>query len=268
MLKMSLFSHLRRGMNRSNKDGIASHDPAPHSFETLLPETPELRSRLVEFVGMVNRSGGSYHRLDFGHGIVMDGEYDMTKYIDHYGIPRDLTGGHVLDIGTASGFFALECARRGAQVTAIDIWDASYYNEFFAALGVACQYFQKSIYDLDSTLGQFDLVICGSLLLHLRDIFHAVEKIQSVCKREAIVATASVEDEQCNQQAYCEFVGTKNTSSAGEYWVYWHVSPTALKKMLLAAGFSRVDEIGKFVLQSEPGKNGFAVPHVVAKSVI
>jgi hypothetical protein len=77
-----------------------------------------------------------------------------------------------------------------------------------------------------------------------------------------------VEDRQSEHKAYCEFVGMKNTSSAGEYWVYWHLNTMALKNMLLAAGFAEAHEVGKFILRSEPGKSGFAVPHIVVKATV
>ena len=237
-------------------------------FDTLLPKSQVQRDRLIAFVEMVNAAGGSYHRLDFGSGIIIDGEYDMAKYLDNYGIAQDLSDKSVLDIGTSTGFFALECARRGAQVTAIDIWDAAYYHQFREALEVDIQYVKKNIYDLDISFGKFDVVICGSVLLHIRDIFGAVEKIRSVCKGEAIISTAIVEDLQCDHKAYCEFIGMKNVGQAGEYWVYWHLTSMALKNMLLSAGFAAAHEVGRFVLQSEPGKSGFAVPHVVVKATV
>jgi 2-polyprenyl-3-methyl-5-hydroxy-6-metoxy-1,4-benzoquinol methylase len=224
--------------------------------------------QIRQLIQAVNSTGGSYHRIDFGDGLVIDGEYDMTKYIHLYGIPKDLRGWSVLDIATSTGFFAFECARRGGRVTAIDIVDGSVFNGIRDILGVDVRYFQKSIYDLDATFGQFDLVICGSALMHMRDVFGAIERIRSVCQGEAIVATSSMEDRQCDHRACCEFVGSKAVGGAGEYWVYWHLNTMVLTKMLLAAGFAQAYEISRFMLKSEPGKSDFAVPHIVVKAAI
>jgi len=65
---------------------------------------------LVDFVEEVNRNGGTYHRVDIGGGLVMDGEYAMDQYWPFYGFPDELAGLSVLDVGTASGYFAVECA--------------------------------------------------------------------------------------------------------------------------------------------------------------
>jgi 2-polyprenyl-3-methyl-5-hydroxy-6-metoxy-1,4-benzoquinol methylase len=234
-------------------------DPMSHSSKI---------EQIRQLVQAANSAGGTYHKIDFGGGMVLDGEYDMTRYIHYYGIPKDLTGWSVLDIGTSTGFFAFECARRGGQVIAIDILDGNMFNGIRDILGVDAQHIQKSIYDLDATFGQFDLVICGSALLHMRDVFGAIERIKSVCKGEAIIATSSIEDDQCDHGAYCEFIGRKSIGGAGEYWVYWHLNTMALTKMLLAAGFAEAYEVSRFILKSEPGKSNFADPHIVVKATI
>jgi 2-polyprenyl-3-methyl-5-hydroxy-6-metoxy-1,4-benzoquinol methylase len=229
------------------------------------PNSPEkIRQLIQEF----NKMGRSYHKFDFGDNLVIDGEYDMAKYLHHYGIPEDLTGKTVLDVGTSTGFFAFECARRKAQVTAIDLWDGTLFNIIREAFGLDVRYVQKSIYELDATFGQFDLVICGSLLLHLRDIFGAIERIRGVCQREAIIATAAMDDRHFDDKACCEFIGRKTRDEAGEYWVYWCLNAMALKKMLLAAGFAEASQVSKFILESEPGKEGFATPHIVVKATV
>jgi 2-polyprenyl-3-methyl-5-hydroxy-6-metoxy-1,4-benzoquinol methylase len=196
-------------------------------------------AKLRSLVAELNDRGGTYHKIDFGDALVVNGEYDMTRYIHQYDLPAKLDGQSVLDIGTSSGFFAFECARRGGNVTAIDLWDGSLIEEFQKSLGLSVRYEKKSIYDLDEEFGTFDLVICGSLLLHLPDIFGAVRKIRAICKGRAIIATAFLDDPERRDRGYCEFYGIQATGDGHEYGTYWAVSPTALRKMLLAAGFPK-----------------------------
>jgi 2-polyprenyl-3-methyl-5-hydroxy-6-metoxy-1,4-benzoquinol methylase len=226
-------------------------------------ESYDYRRAVAEYI---NQAGGSYHKIDLGDGLFINGEYDINKVLDSYGLPEDLEGMTVLDIGTATGFFAFECARRKGQVTAIDLWNPYPFNEIKKALGLEIEYVQKSIYDLDPSFGQFDLVICGSLLLHLRDVFGAIEKIREVCAGMAIISTASNEDAQCAHVACCEFAGIK--ASDGDYSTYWRVNGMTLTKMLLASGFSSVSEPVYFTLQSEPGWNNYFVPHIVINARI
>lgn len=224
--------------------------------------------QLRNLVADLNRKGGTYHKIDLGDALVVNGEYNMSKYVHHYGIPARLDGQSVLDIGTSSGYFAFECARRGGVVTAIDLWDGSLIEEFQKSLKVTVRYFKKSLYDLDENFGTFDLVICGSLLLHLTDVFGAVKKIRTVCKGRAIVATAFLDDPERRDRGYCEFIGIQATGDGHEYGTYWNMSPTALRRMLLSAGFSEVHEISKFSLDSEPGGHGFSVSHVVMSASV
>jgi len=78
-----------------------------------------------------------------------------------------MTGLTVIDVGTATGFFALECAKRGAKVTAIDVLADSPVSALAKALGLKVRFKQKTL--LAGNIGVFDLVICGSLLMHLPD---------------------------------------------------------------------------------------------------
>src|SRR5712675_1969317 len=172
---------------------------------------------LIDFVTDVNRSGGTYHRLDFGDGLVMDGEYAMDQYWQCYGFPEDLTGLSVLDVGTASGYFAVECARRGAQVTTIDIG------------------------------------LCGSLLLHVWDQVGALKRLRAVCRGLTIVATGIMPHERgCDAFPAGELVGVKAMGGNGEYWTTWMPNGLALERMMLAAGFAQVANKGSFRLRSAP----------------
>ncbi|GAA5158360.1 class I SAM-dependent methyltransferase [Amycolatopsis dongchuanensis] len=212
-------------------------------------------------VGQANAQGGTYHRLDFGDGLVIEGDYDMPKYLPYYDLPEDLAGKTVLDAGTASGFFAIETERRGATVTAIDIWgDDCLLAQLIRTFHLGIRYVQKNLYDLDSTFGQFDLVVCGSLLLHLPDPVGALRALRSVTKDRLILSSAATPDSATTRQPVCYFRGDRATEA--DYWYYWEFSAFALERMLLAAGFSRVENVRHFDLCTEPGRIEFATPHV------
>ena len=67
-------------------------------------------------------------------------------------------------------------------------------------------YVKKNIYELEAEFGQFDVVVCGSLLLHLPDPFGAIRKIRNVCREQAIVSTACPHDSMTNSRPVCEFL--------------------------------------------------------------
>jgi len=224
----------------------------------------EDQKKLVE---LVNNAGGTYHKLNMGNGLIINGVYDMDKYLHLYGIPEKLDDLKVLDIGTSSGYFAIECMRRGGQVTAIDINDETCLPvALIERFGFTIRYIQKNIFDLNSAFGQFNLVICGSLLLHLSDPFRALERIRTVCCHQAIIATSCTSDSETNPYPACEFIGEHAID--GDYWHYWRLSAAALQKMALAAGFSKAETLNHFILQSEEGFTPFVVPHVIISAFV
>lgn len=215
----------------------------------------------------MNEQGGTYHRLDLGNGLVVDGDYDMRHYLAYYHLPQALGGMTVLDVGTSSGFFAFECARRGAKVTAIDIWDDTCpVAGLSRALDLQITYVQKNLYDLDASFGTFDLVICGSLLLHLPDPVGAVRALRSVTGRRLVVSTAAVSGSANATEPVCHFLGQR--AGDGDYWAYWALSAPALERMALAAGFSRVDHVEHFELRSQPNRTPYSTAHVALSAYV
>ncbi|MDA1314335.1 MAG: methyltransferase domain-containing protein [Acidobacteria bacterium] len=62
-----------------------------------------------------------YHVIDLGEGLVTPGLYDLRKSLDRFRFPENMSGMRVLDVGSATGFFSFEFARRGAQVTSVEL---------------------------------------------------------------------------------------------------------------------------------------------------
>lgn len=219
------------------------------------------------FVAEANATGGTYHRLDLGDGYVINGDYDMTKYLPYYHLPTRMDGLRVLDVGTATGFFAIESARRGADVTAIDIWpDECMLARATKVFDLGVRYVTKNIYDLDSSFGQFDVVVCGSLLLHLPDQLGAIRALRTVVGERLILSSASTPDSAVNPEPVCHFFGERATD--GDYWFYWGLSAVAMTRMLVAADFTRVTDVEHFDLATEGGRVDHATPHVAMSAYV
>nr|NQU89842.1 hypothetical protein [Bacteroidota bacterium] len=62
-----------------------------------------------------------YHTVDLGNGLITPGVFDFRKNINDYCFPENLQGQTVLDVGSATGFFSFEFAKRGAEVTASEL---------------------------------------------------------------------------------------------------------------------------------------------------
>ncbi|MEJ7582536.1 MAG: methyltransferase domain-containing protein [Acidimicrobiales bacterium] len=148
-----------------------------------------------------------YHTLELAPGLETPGWFDLRPIADHLPWP-DLRGKRCLDVATYDGFLAFEMERRGAaEVVATDIsshedWDwlpreradgLRYLDQEAGTKGrgfeIAAQALGSSVdrqfvnvYDLrPDRVGVFDVVVCGSLLLHLRDPFRALHAIRGVC---------------------------------------------------------------------------------------
>ncbi len=62
-----------------------------------------------------------YHTIDLPNGLVTPGVHDYRRTIAEFQFPGTMRGMRVLDVGSATGFFAFEFAKRGAEVTSLEI---------------------------------------------------------------------------------------------------------------------------------------------------
>ena len=211
-----------------------------------------------------------YHTLELGDGVVTPGWFDLRPIVDKMPWP-DVAGKRCLDIGTWDGFLAFELERRGAsEVIATDISDPAGWDWALRlralgpevmgqmagektgkgfeiakrALDSAVERMEINIYDLSpDRVGTFDVVVCGSLLLHLRDPVRALEAIHSVCGGHFLSA------EQVNP--LLSAVHRKRPValfSAGERGRWWVPNAAGHRRLLQAGGFAIERRTGLYAI--------------------
>jgi SAM-dependent methyltransferase len=101
----------------------------------------------------------------------------------------------VLDLGALEGLFALEFARRGATVVAIEGREANLEKIRFAKEVLGLDRLELRLEDvrgLDRRKhGEFDVVLCLGLLYHLDspDVFTLLEQMRDVCRDVTVIET-------------------------------------------------------------------------------
>jgi tRNA (mo5U34)-methyltransferase len=140
-----------------------------------------------------------HQRFELCPGVFTPGVSDVEVLLDRAGVPSDLTGASVLDIGATNGGTAFAVERRGAtDVTAIDIYgpDRFGFSTIRDALDSKVEFQQMSVYELSTRMNrQFDIVIFWGVLYHLRHPLLALDNVRSVTSGCAYVETAVCDHE-------------------------------------------------------------------------
>ena len=207
---------------------------------------------------MSNRLRAWYHTIDLPDGSSTPGYFDTRTIPDVVQWPRGLQGGRCLDVGTFDGFWAFAMERRGAsEVVALDVddprvldwtyderergpqlvveWGAERgpgFAETAELLGSSVKRVNRSVYDLDpSNDGQFDVVFCGALLLHLRDPVRALEAMRGVC-RGTLVLVETIDP-------LIDLLATRIAAARfhPDWDQWWRVNSAGLVEMTTTAGF-------------------------------
>jgi SAM-dependent methyltransferase len=222
------------------------------------------------------KSIGWYHTLELAPGHTTEGMFDLRDQVHQYGLPDRLDGKRALDVGTWDGFWAFELERRGAEVVSLDLdderdldWPPRRRPKTFPETprgdgfriakeiyGSNVERVNMSIYHATpEEIGTFDIVFCGSVLIHLRDQLLALERIANLCTGTFISA-----EEYDRLASLVPFHVSRYLADRDKAVVYWLPGIRTWKRMLWTAGFDRIERYGKFKLTA---REGWTVPHVV-----
>jgi tRNA (mo5U34)-methyltransferase len=237
-----------------------------------------------------------YHTIDLGDGLVTPGEYDHRPFLNRFDFPADMSNMSVLDVGSATGFFAFEFEKRGANVTSIELpsladWDMPSGHDSEQTLSELTQYHRaknfeetyylhldgpfrfchermrskvarhySTIYNLASgelKNQKFDLVFLGDILLHLFSPLHALNVVTQLCRHHLIIfQVLSGGDES---QPLMLYAGGRSRQGDSRTW--WHPNRACLEQMLQRLGFQNVYLGPRIDTAYRP--NGYISPHSV-----
>jgi SAM-dependent methyltransferase len=168
----------------------------------------------------------------------------------------------VLDVGTASGFLSFEAEKRGAEVVSIDsaspkmhagvpfldvrrrggtaieedfegIRNAYWYAH--RAYGSRAKCYYGDVYNLPDELGEFDIVLVGAILCHLRDPVGALTSITRRSRHVVVITEPIVE----SWEPFMSLV-PRPSASKGNHNTWWHLSIGLYGMFLEILGFKIV----------------------------
>lgn len=221
-----------------------------------------------------------YHTIDLGDGLVTPGAYDYRDCWSAFGFPEDMTGMKVLDVGSATGFFAFEFAKRGARVVSVELpslghWDMIWHEreqvlsglmEYHNAstpeeahfrhlegpfsfcrdrLGLDIERCYSTVYELTSerlSSRRFDLIFAGDVLLHLFSPLKALDVLAPLCEGTLVVTVERLRKSKYNPVMF--YLGNEKRESDRRSW--WMPSGACLQDMLERMGFDAVTLAGSY----------------------
>jgi len=90
---------------------------------------------------------------------------------------------HLIEIGYGSGIFLPELSRRTRRLAAIDIHpQVEPVRRMLETLGVEADLREASLYELPYADGEFDALVCLSVLEHLTDLAGALDEFRRVLR--------------------------------------------------------------------------------------
>jgi tRNA (mo5U34)-methyltransferase len=135
-------------------------------------------------------------------------------------VPDGLKDLDVLDVGCNAGLFCLLAERAGARrVVGVEndpryLAQAHFLREW---AGADYELRDQSVYDLDTSLGDFDLVLCCGLLYHLRYPLYGLEKITARCRSTLFIESEFLKLRQDSR--LMRFVRARWRSDTTTWWI-------------------------------------------------
>jgi len=209
-----------------------------------------------------------YHTMDLPGIGKIEGEWDLRANIKNYLAGVDFNRRRVLDVGSASGALTFYMEQQGADVVSFDLdkngdWDIvpfAKWKDFEHASAERKAHIEKinnaywfahrlfnsnakvvngNVYSIPEAIGPVDIVVYGSILLHLRDPFLALQSGLRLAKHSVIIAELLHGQEQKTAEPILRLLPDSKTVQPKETW--WDISPEWVVRAIGVLGFEDVE---------------------------
>ncbi len=212
---------------------------------------------------------GWYHTIDLSPEVATPGFCDLRPFAPD-ALPASLEGKRCLDVGTFDGFWAFQLEARGAaEVFALDLPDGtqadwppntreanlaesratglewgSGFKLAHEALGSQVRRVEGNVYDLtpEWTGGPVDIVLCGTILQHLRDPVGALENMRRTLVPGGTLLMIEAYSVPLTRRHPKRPVAEYRPAVPGSKFTWWLPNIAALQGWAETAGFTRADD--------------------------
>ena len=196
---------------------------------------------LTEAQALVAKVPHWHHTFEIYPGLVTPGSYDPQFLLDMIGLPANLSGKRVLDVGTSDGFFAIKLAQRGAEVVAIDYRNKEEHGFHITELlnlDVKIDYRRMNVYAIEpKMLGEFDIVLFLGVLYHLPDMISVLHLLRQCCRGSLFVETHS-ENDFCPDISAARYY--RAATLANDHTNFWAPNRLCVLDMLYDTNFDTI----------------------------
>ncbi len=206
-----------------------------------------------------------YHTVDIpGYGLI-EGLFDLRKGIRDYLGGFAFAGKRVLEIGPGSGFITSYLESQGAEVVVVEmsedfIWDIVPQKEGIrkqwtserrevmrklkksfwfthSQLKLNAKVYYGNATDLPDTLGKFDVILLGAVLLHNRDPLTIIENCARLSKGAIIIVEQAIDSVVDVSLPIMRLAPSANNKILD---TWWNFTPDLLIQFLNILGLDKV----------------------------
>lgn len=211
-----------------------------------------------------------YHTTDIPGMGTVEGQWDLRNGLDDYLGHYDFSGQRLLEIGPATGFLTFQIEKTASEVVAVELpMDRSFWNSVpYESMGLGrrknegwteserqfhehierirngfwlchrqfdsnAQVYHGSSENLPEKLGEFDVALLASVLLHARSPVAILESCARLVKGSIIIT--EIHDPSLGEGPVCSLVPTAD-NLAWDTW--WRFTPRFFTQFLEVLGFT------------------------------